>query len=85
MAEHVNTSLLLLNIFHSDANLTDCLKLVRDLSCFNESGKTLAFNDLPDPQEPKLNIQDPAAILVQSKNIWLAMVQVVNMVCLILT
>jgi hypothetical protein len=64
---------------HSDANSTDRLKRVQDLSRFNESGKGLGFGDLSDPQEPKMNIQDPAATLVRSKNlIWLAIVQVVD-------
>jgi hypothetical protein len=55
----------ILRIFsHSDANSTDRLKHVQDLSRFNESGKGLGFGDLSDPQEPKMNIQDPTATLV---------------------
>ena len=63
----------------NNANSTDRLKWVQDLSRFNESGSGLGFGDLSDPQEPKLNIQDPAATLVRSKNlIWLAVVQIVD-------
>jgi hypothetical protein len=70
----------ILRIFsHGDANSTDRLKRVQDLSRFNESGKGLGFGDLSDPQEPKINIEDPAATLVRSKNlIWLAIVQIVD-------
>jgi hypothetical protein len=65
--------------FHSDANLTDHLKCMQDLSYFNESGKGLGFGNISDPQEPKINIEDPAATLIRSKNlIWLVVVQVVD-------
>ena len=59
----------------NNGNSTDCLKQVQDLSCFNESGRGLGFGDLSELQEPKLNIEDPAATLVWSKNlIWLVVV-----------
>ncbi|KIM80526.1 hypothetical protein PILCRDRAFT_822244 [Piloderma croceum F 1598] len=70
----------ILRIFSdNDANSTDRLKRVRDLSRFNESGKGLGLGNLSDPEEPKINIEDPAATLVRSKHlIWLAIVQIVD-------
>jgi hypothetical protein len=70
----------ILRIFSdNNANSTDRLKRVQDLSRFNESGRGLGFGDLSDPQEPRVNIKDPAATLLRSKNIiWLAIVQIVD-------
>ena len=70
----------ILRIFsNNNANSMDHLKQVQDLSCFNESGRGLGFSDLSDPQESRINIEDPAATLFRSKNlIWLAVVQMVD-------
>jgi hypothetical protein len=63
----------------NNGNSTNCLKQVQDLSHYNKSGRGLGFGDLSEPQEPKLNIEEPAATLVQSKNlIWLAVVKIVD-------
>ena len=64
---------------HSDANSTDHLKRVQDLSHFNELGKGLGLGNISDPHKPIVNIEDPAATLVWSKNlIWLAVVQIMD-------
>ena len=52
---------------------------MQDLSRFNESGKGLGLGNLSDPHKPKVHIEDPAATLVQSKNlIWLTVVQIMD-------
>lgn len=70
----------ILRIFsNNDPNSTDRLRRVQDFSRFNEAGRGLGLGDTFDPYEPKINIEDPAATLVRSKNlIWLAVVQVVD-------
>ena len=69
-----------LRIFsNNDPNSTDRLKRVQDFSRFNEAGRGLGLGATSDPYEPKINIEDPAATLVRSKNlIWLAIVQIVD-------
>ena len=70
-----------LRIFsNNDPNSTDRLKRVQDFLHFNEAGRGLGLSETFDPYEPKINIEDPAATLVRSKNlIWLAIVRIVDM------
>jgi len=71
---------LVLQIFsNNDPNSTDRLKHVQDFSHFNVVRRGFGVGEISDPYEPKINIEDPAATLVCSKNlIWLAVVQIVD-------
>jgi hypothetical protein len=70
-----------LQIFSSnEPSSQDGLVRIQSHSRFDKPGHGFTIGSAMDPEEPTFSVQDPAAMLVRSKNsIWLALVQLVDL------
>jgi hypothetical protein len=70
-----------LRVFSSnEPGSQDRLVRIQSHSRFDKPGRGFSIGSAMDPEEPTFAVQDPAAMLVRSKNlIWLALVQLVDL------